>query len=320
GKLVFDIDGGLRIMQEVLLGMLLEVEHLAPHTILLQPRQAVVEPLIEGALVVARPHEVLELHLLELAQAKDEVAGGDLVAEGFADLGDAKRQLQAHGLLDEAKVGEDRLARLRPQVGDGGFVLDGADERLEHGIEQPDLRPRLLAAGGAGLIQVDLIGPEATLAIEAFHHRVFEVLQMARGLPDARAAENAGVEADDVGARVDEVAPPCLLDVVPQLDAERAVVPHAVEAAVDLAAGEDEAAALAERHKLLHEGGGGSLLRHRNRHVALSRIFTEYTGGMSLSGGVRRSWAAVGARAVIMSCAPPPIGGVQEVDPAEQQP
>ena len=56
----------------------------------------------------------------------------------------------------------------------------------------------------------------------------------------------AGVEADHVVARGDHGAPPLLLDVLLQLHAERAVVPGGAGAAVDLAGGEDEAAALAE--------------------------------------------------------------------------
>ena len=52
--------------------------------------------------------------------------------------------------------------------------------------------------------------------------------------------------------RVDVVAPPGVLDVPLQLDAERAVVPEAVEAAVDLARREDEPPALAERDQLVH--------------------------------------------------------------------
>ena len=51
---------------------------------------------------------------------------------------------------------------------------------------------------------------------------------------------------------VDVVAPPGVLDVPLQLDAERAVVPEAVDAAVDLARREDEPPALAERDQLVH--------------------------------------------------------------------
>ena len=58
-------------------------------------RAPVVEPLKVGA----RLAEELELHLLELAHAEDEVARRDLVAEGLADLADAERQLFARGAL-----------------------------------------------------------------------------------------------------------------------------------------------------------------------------------------------------------------------------
>ena len=50
----------------------------------------------------------------------------------------------------------------------------------------------------------------------------------------------------------DHVVPPRLLQVALELDAERAVVPGAVQAAVDLARREDEAPSLAERHYFFH--------------------------------------------------------------------
>ena len=50
----------------------------------------------------------------------------------------------------------------------------------------------------------------------------------------------------------DHVAPPGFLDVALQLDAERAVVPEAVEAAVDFARLKEEAAPFAQRDELVH--------------------------------------------------------------------
>ncbi len=40
--------------------------------------------------------KVLDLHLLELPRAENEVAGSDLVAERLADLGDTERNAAAH--------------------------------------------------------------------------------------------------------------------------------------------------------------------------------------------------------------------------------
>ena len=46
--------------------------------------------------------------------------------------------------------------------------------------------------------------------------------------------------------------PPEVLDVVLELDAERPVVPGICQTAIDIRAGEDESAALAERGDLVH--------------------------------------------------------------------
>jgi hypothetical protein len=48
--------------------------------------------------------------LFELAHAKREVAGRDLVAERLADLRDAERRLLAGALVDVLEVDEDALS------------------------------------------------------------------------------------------------------------------------------------------------------------------------------------------------------------------
>ena len=79
---------------------------------------------------------------------------------------------------------------------------------------------------------------------------------MARRDPDLRVHEDAGVEPDDVLALLDHRPPPRPLDVVLQLDAERAVVPDRVDPAVDLARREHEAAPLRERDDRVEAGDG----------------------------------------------------------------
>ena len=64
------------------------------------------------------------------------------------------------------------------------------------------------------------------------------------------------VQADDVVARADHVLPPLALDVLLELDAQRPVVPGGAGAAVDLPAGEDEAAPLGEVDDAIERGGG----------------------------------------------------------------
>ena len=70
---------------------------------------------------------------------------------------------------------------------------------------------------------------------------------MTRGDPDLRRHEDPGIEAHDVVAQLDHRPPPGPLDVVLELDAERSVIPHRVDPAVDLAAREDETAPLRQR-------------------------------------------------------------------------
>src|SRR5207302_5912538 len=83
---------------------------------------------------------------------------------------------------------------------------------------------------------------------------------MSRSYPNILIHNNRAVEADHAdflavraGRRfADHVLPPGVLDVLLQLDAEGAVVPEAVDAAVDFARLEDEAGVLAELGELGH--------------------------------------------------------------------
>ena len=100
-----------------------------------------------------------------------------------------------------------------------------------------------------------VIGPEAALAGFAIDQRIVEIDDVAGCLPDARVHQDAGVEADHVAPALDEGPPPELLDVVLELDAERAVVPGVGQSAVDIRAGKDESAPLAERDDLFHGRG-----------------------------------------------------------------
>src|SRR5690606_18329063 len=93
---------------------------------------------------------------------------------------------------------------------------------------------------------VELVGPHALLAGAAVDQRVAEVLDVARSLPGARMGDDRRVEPLDVLALAHHAPPPQRLQVVLELDAERAVVPEAVDAAVDLARLPDEAAPRAQ--------------------------------------------------------------------------
>src|SRR5919202_166268 len=91
---------------------------------------ALVDPVLVPLLVRAGLDEELHLHLLELAGPEDEVAGGDLVAEGLPDLSDAERRLLPGRTHHVGEADEDALRGLRPQVVQAGLVLDRTEVGL----------------------------------------------------------------------------------------------------------------------------------------------------------------------------------------------
>ena len=93
---VLHVDGALGVVGQLVWGMLAHAQTLRRNAVRLVPLESAWQPLFEcrgGGLIGA--HEHLELHLLKLAHAEDEVSWADLVAERLADLGDAERDLLA---------------------------------------------------------------------------------------------------------------------------------------------------------------------------------------------------------------------------------
>ena len=241
-----------------------------------QPVLAERAPVVEPLQVLAGLAEELQLHLLELAHAEDEVAGGDLVAEALADLADARGQLLAGGAHGVLEVHEDALGRFGPQVQLRRRILVHALEGLEHQVELANAGEILLAADGAddvvlrdeafkllvrpavaGLLALgevldELVGAEAGLAGLAVHQRIVEAADVAGSHPHLAVHQDRAVQAGVVGALLHELAPPGLFHVVLELHAQRAVVPGVGQAAVDLGAREDVAAVLAQRDQLVH--------------------------------------------------------------------
>src|SRR5260221_8259930 len=229
-----------------------QLQMLAPHAVVHVPVEALLDPVVKPSRLLDRIglDEELHLHLFELASAEDEVTRRDLVTERLAGLRDSERQLDTLRVDDVGEVQEDALRSLGAQVDDARAVLDRAHEGLEHQVEAARLGELAAALGASAAL--DVVGAEALLAVFAVDQRVGEILQMARGFPGARMLQDGAVEADDIAARRHHRAPPRLLDVALELNAERAVIPGRTEAAVDIAGRKDDPAALAEIDQLLH--------------------------------------------------------------------
>jgi len=162
---------------------------------------------------------------------------------------------------------EDRLRGFRAQIGD--LVAGGAEVCLEHEVELTRLGEfalRGLSRANAWLFLAlrrgDVVGAEAALAGLAVDHRIRETANVAGSDQHLLHREDGTVQAENVIALLDRLAPPVILEVALQFDAERAVVPTTVEPPVEFTGLEDEALALAKTDNLLHRFFGFDVLGH----------------------------------------------------------
>jgi hypothetical protein len=167
-------------VRELVVVVRAEAQHLRRDTEVGVPGHALGAPVLVPAGAVLGGHEELELHLLELARAEDEVGRGDLVPEALAHLGDAERWFLAARLEHIGEVHEHALGRLRPQVHLGAFALDGTGVGLEHEVEGPGLGEAVPGPAVRAHVRVfQMVLPEPALTHAAVHERVGEVGEVA---------------------------------------------------------------------------------------------------------------------------------------------
>mmetsp|Transcript_25446 Transcript_25446/g.84160 ORF Transcript_25446/g.84160 Transcript_25446/m.84160 type:complete len:392 (+) Transcript_25446:484-1659(+) len=137
GKLEGDVCTCTSIVRQLLLCVNVKVDQFLLHSDRQQPIPAVVNPFLVkgGPGVIVGRDEILDLHLLELARAEDEVARSDFIAKSFSNLSDTERNFSPCSLLHILEVDENALSRLRSQVGNRRSVAEGADLSLEHEVE-----------------------------------------------------------------------------------------------------------------------------------------------------------------------------------------
>ena len=150
GEEVFKVGGRLGIEAQLLLLVVAQTEVFGLDMERIEEVAAEAAPVVEPFKVGAGLAEELKLHLLKLAHAENEVAGRDLVAEGFADLRHAERDLFARGALDVRKVHKDALRGLGTQIELVFGALGDALEGLEHQVELTNIGEVVLAAVGTG--------------------------------------------------------------------------------------------------------------------------------------------------------------------------
>src|SRR5205085_4092118 len=105
--------------------------------------------------------------------------------------------------------------------------------------------------------------------------------QVAARLPGPRVLDDRRVERDDVIALLEHRPPPLRLDIVLQQHPVVAVVVARPEAAVDLAAGQDEPAPLAQRDDLVHRD---DVVGHGPKDAIGGRACAPPSGGACAAG------------------------------------
>ena len=211
-EVVLDVSGLLRVVREARFGVVVEPQALCLEAHNLDvPPHPFFSPVAEPFVVLLWLHEKLHLHKLELAHAEDEVAWGDLVAEGAALLRDAEGHAYARGVQHVLEVDEHALGSFGPQVDGRGGVFDGSHVGLEHQVEQPRCAQGAAALGA--VVAGHVIGAPPLLAgAQTLAEGVDEVGEVPRGSPYLAGHDEGGVETDNVVAQVDHVAPPELSD------------------------------------------------------------------------------------------------------------
>jgi len=244
-----------------------------------QPLVAEIAPVREPLEVGARFTEKFQFHLLEFTCPECKIARGNLVAERFADLADAERDLAPGGALDILEIDKNALGGFWTQVELGAGVFGNALEGLEHQVELayigeipgathragnflfPDIGNQLIITpaidgqvDAIGMVVVfdQLVGAVTALALLAVDQGIGKAADVAGSDPGLGVHQDGAVDPDIMGIFLDKFLPPGRLDVVFQQDTQRAVVPGIGQTAIDLRTWEDKATILSQGNDFLH--------------------------------------------------------------------
>ena len=175
------------------------------------PAEPVFYPAVEPFLVGSRLDEEFHLHLLKLASAEGEIAGGNLVAKGLAYLPNTKGELFSGGIQHVLEIDEYSLGSFRAQKHLVTGVLHRTHEGAEHEVEAAGFSEFATALGTNRRFQ--LVGPKPEVALAAFHQGVRKVLDVAAGNPDLGRHQNGGIQSYHVVPADYYGLPPGFLDV-----------------------------------------------------------------------------------------------------------
>ena len=259
-KSVFDICRCLGIETELFHFVIAETQVFRISAQAQDPVHAELAPVRKPVIICTRLAEEFHFHLLKFTCTEDKVARCDLIAERFADLTDAERQLLSVSALYTLEVNEHTLCRFRSQVDRALGVFQCSLECLEHQVELTDRREIMrTAVRTRDMVLVNivlhllicpafrrhcavgerfdqLICSVSGLALSAVHQRIRESLQMSGSLPDSRIHQDRCLYFNIVRIFLYKFLLPCTFDVVFQHNAVRTVIPRIGQTAVNLGA------------------------------------------------------------------------------------
>ena len=144
-----DVDAGAGVVGEFLFFVLVHAKLVGRQTDGFIPLQPFRDPGLVPIGVGPGLDEELQFHLLEFAAAERKVTRVNFVAEGFADLRNAKRDFLSGDAQDILELHKNYLRGFRPEVDFVGLIFDRTGMRLEHEIELSCLGKVVWAAFGA---------------------------------------------------------------------------------------------------------------------------------------------------------------------------
>ncbi len=148
-----DVGSGIGVVRQFL--VVVETVFLVAESECFVPTEAELLPVLEPFEFLARTHEELHLHLLELAHTEYELPCHDLVAEGFTDLRNTEGHFHASCFLYIEEVDEDTLCGLRTEVDFHSAVGGRTHLGGEHEVELAYIRPVACAGDRANDLFVE---------------------------------------------------------------------------------------------------------------------------------------------------------------------
>ena len=214
-ELIFNVIAGFGIVSQIFFRRGININVLARQSLLFPPFDPGFFPHFMPFFVFAGHNKIFQLGLFKLPDAEDKVARCDFIAERFADLSNAERQLARGGINHVFKLGKNCLCGFRTQISQIFRIINRADRRLEHQVKRTGFG-QICRAAIRALSVFNVVSAETPFAFAAVGHRVRESVFMAGIMQNLAVSQNSGIQSFDIITFIDHCPPPGRFQVVLQ--------------------------------------------------------------------------------------------------------